>query len=282
MVNAQVEYVGTPNTGFFQGPVDSFSAGGGGYQGAAGSMNGASATANRWSNTVSASAQVQQTISSYSNYSGSWSSFGSAEMWDTLTFKGAAPDQMGLVTMNITVTAQASFSYPDLLNLFNDWGTESGGNPPPGYADAIGSLYYETQPYFPNSPPPGASGNTFGRTWQLSPDGSSSTHMRFSLNFPLDEGAVTFTAYVKGDVGLNGIYWFYPYNPGNPLNCEASINVDPTLTFTLPPGVTFTSVSGATYSNVPGPATVLLLGPGLVGLAAVKRRFKKWALFTEH
>lgn len=38
---------------------------------------------------------------------------------------------------------------------------------------------------------------------------------------------------------------------------------------------TFTAASGSNYSSVPAPTTLLLLGPGLIGLAALRRRFKR-------
>ncbi len=54
---------------------------------------------------------------------------------------------------------------------------------------------------------------------------------------------------------------------------RAFIN-DP-LTIGLADGVSFTSLSGTTYTAAPVPPSLLLLAPGLIGLAAMRRRFKK-------
>jgi sugar lactone lactonase YvrE len=67
--------------------------------------------------------------------------------------------------------------------------------------------------------------------------------------------------------GINGRVWMYNIDKDQTtwlFNAEGVDDIAPIVGGGSPPG-----------SSVPAPATVLLLGPALVGLAAIRRRFKK-------
>ncbi len=76
------------------------------------------------------------------------------------------------------------------------------------------------------------------------------------------------------------VYYGYDYHLTLAVIAEATgpghrAYIDDPLTIALSDGVTFESVSGTKYAAVPVPPSLLLLAPGLVGLAAARRRFKK-------
>jgi hypothetical protein len=76
------------------------------------------------------------------------------------------------------------------------------------------------------------------------------------------------------------VYYGYYYHLTLGVTAEATAGqhrayIDDPLIIALSDGVTFTSLSGTKYTAVPVPSSFLLIAPCLIGLAAVRRRFRK-------
>jgi hypothetical protein len=76
------------------------------------------------------------------------------------------------------------------------------------------------------------------------------------------------------------VYYGYYYHLTLGVTAESTgpshrARIDDPLTIALSDGVSFTSLSGTSYTAAPVPPSLLLLAPGLIGLAAARRRFRK-------